>query len=106
MNEFYLRVMRCMKDNAEYLWWRTDDEFAPITFFINCSDSFSWGTADGERVTEENVGILEQSIEDADDPLLFCARIRKMRPQRSMYKYIGENKRHFFDECGPEREEK
>jgi hypothetical protein len=64
MNDFYLRVMRCMEDNNESLWWRTDEEYAPITFFINCNDAFWWGSADAERITEANIGILEQAIKD------------------------------------------
>jgi hypothetical protein len=83
MNDFYLRVMRCMEDNNESLWWRT---------------------ADAERITEANIGILEQAIKDCDEPLLFCARVRRMRPQGAMYKYIKMEHRHFFDACGPERE--
>jgi hypothetical protein len=104
MNEFYLRVMKCMEDNNESLWWRTDEEYAPITFLINCSDAFWWGCSDAEEITEENIDILEQSIKDAGDPRLFCARVRGMRPQGAMYKYIETKNRHFFDACGPERE--
>lgn len=30
------------------LWWRTDDEHAPVTFFASCNDLFMWGCADAE----------------------------------------------------------
>lgn len=88
------------------LWWRTDGEYAPIRFFINCNDAFIWGSADCEDVTPENVELLQQAYGDyeAHGGLLFCARMRKMRPQGAMYHYLDKKYWGLFDACGPERE--
>jgi hypothetical protein len=34
---------------------------------------------------------------------LFCARVRKMRPQGAWYAYCPEAEWPLFDACGPER---
>lgn len=98
---------------CDELNWRTDGEFAPVTFWVNCSDLFFWACADAEAVTPENVEVLAQAIADARAAcpkfgdtyagMLFCSRVRKMRPQGAAYP------RHrelwpLFDACGPERE--
>jgi len=110
-------VINVLKLVAEYdlcgmLWWRCDDEYAPITFFINCNDLFWWASGDCERITEENLSVLEQTIKDCEaiDNVtgailaceLFCARIRHMRPQGAAY---PDNKELWplYDACGPER---
>lgn len=113
--EFIMRVLRTTAfENCDDIWWRTDDEYAPLTLFVNCSDVFCWGTADAEEVTPENVAIMEQAYADcrAADPrsgyiygsMLFCARVRGMRPQGAAYP--GEDHKALwplFDACGPER---
>lgn len=109
---FNLRVLDAVAfDNCDMLWWRTDGEYAPITFFVNCNDLFWWATSDAEDVTPENVHLLEESIKDVeaiDDcsswaTSLFCCRSRKMRPQGAAY---PKDKRLWplFDACGPARE--
>jgi len=128
----------------ESIWWRTDGEYAPVTFFVNCNDLFHWATADAEKLTPENLPELRQAVADvraargvptghfprldrdatneernkeaadwscwydaggmgAD---LFCARVRKMRPQRPCYERWPPELHPLFDACGPERDRK
>ena len=49
---------------------------------------------------------MEQAFKDCEDHggELFCARIRKMRPQGACYAYYDKKDWHLFDACGPERE--
>jgi hypothetical protein len=98
---------------CDSLWWRTDDEYAPLTLIVNCNDLFYWGTADCVVLDENNIDLLEKTVEDmkAIDPdnytqadLLFCCRVRKMRPQIPYYKYIDEQFYPLFNACGPERD--
>lgn len=100
------RILRATAfDNCCDIWWRVDEEYAPITIFVGCNDVFWWGCADCEAVTAENIEILEQAYKDATyhGGALFCARVRGMRPQGAFYKHI-ESERALFDACGPERE--
>lgn len=112
-----LRAMRVCRNfgypACSQLWWRTDGEYAPVTLFISCNDLFAWATADEEPVTQENIAILEQAVADIqaitpDDPsladLLFCCRVRGMRPQRPYYAYIPDALHTLFNACGPARE--
>jgi len=101
------------EDLVGMLSWCCDEEYAPITFWVKCSDTFCWGCADAEVLTPETLPILKQAIEDCKriDPVfgsvyacdLFTARIRQMRPQGAAY---PENRDLWplFDACGPERE--
>ena len=88
---------------------RMDGEYAPITFLINCNDAFWWATADCEALTPENIHIMRESIADMEKvdgfhpELLFCARVRGMRPQSPYYKYFKPEEAKLFDACGPER---
>lgn len=99
-------------DDYDDLWWRTDGEYAPVTFIVNCNDLFYWACADAEAITEANIGQLEKAYEDATTTysfgadyaqLLFCCRVRGMRPQKAYYKYIAQPLWPLFDACGPER---
>lgn len=123
---FALRVLKAMQDCdcRDDLWWQLSEDNSKIEFTINCSDMFWWGAADSEDVTPENIHELEKAIVDmkalggqaAKDsfvtfgqtvgqaPLLFIARMRKMRPQGTLYSYLNTSVWHIFDECGPERE--
>ena len=118
---FILRVLGIVEEYElrDMLFWRTDSKYAPVTFMINCNDIFYWGCADLEPITPENIGILEQSGKDYKEigksidpkssmyeleiPALFCARVRKMRPQGACY---PEDKAYWplLDACGPKRE--
>lgn len=122
-------------DLWESIWWRTDDEYAPVTFFANCNDLFYWATADTEKLTPENLPLLGQALADVRVAFgvpvgewprgrdfkegwdewrnagshavsLFCARVRQMRPQRPYYKHIPDKLKPLFDACGPERDPK
>lgn len=115
MNELTLKILQITAENdsCDSVWWRTDGEYAPVTFIVNCNDVFYWGCSDAETITEENITDFEQSFEDAKSaskvgeiyaPILFCARVRKMRPQGAMYKTIPIELWDLFNQCGPERE--
>lgn len=108
MESFILDVLRIMADadSTNDLWWRTDGEYAPIQFFINCNDVFMWGCSDCEQITPENIEILRSSYEDCEEngAELFCSRVRHMRPQGAWYGYCSRDKWALFDACGPERE--
>jgi hypothetical protein len=100
--------------SRDELWWRTDGEYAPISLIIDCSDVFFWGRADCEDLTPDNIGELERAVADykAVDPLmdstyahlLFCARLRGMRPHVQYYEHFPEETWSLFDACGPVRE--
>lgn len=121
----------------DHVSWRTDDEYAPVTFWMNCNDLFWWATADDEEITRENVESISEAVRDVSSALgtrnpsdrdwkpadwsaafdawkkvggyaadLFCARSRKMRPQRPCYKRYPEALKPLFDACGPERDPK
>lgn len=102
-------------DIADEIWWRTDGEYSPVTFFVVCNDLFWWGTADCEAITPENIYLLEESIKELKElgeskyylaTSLFCCKARKMRPQKPFYKeIIPENCQELFNACGPERDE-
>lgn len=112
--DFLLRVMRCFNDfegpSPDWLWWRTDEEYAPFTLFVKCSDTFGNG-ADLEPLTPENIAEMERAVADcAVDPVgsayapeLFCARMRKMRPMRAAYPREPKLAA-LFDACGQVRE--
>ena len=101
-------------DYTESLWWRGSDENAvdgELQFYVTCNDFFWWGTADCERITQDDLDALEQAFDDAgavgcreDGPELWVARKRGMKPQGAAYKYIPEAMRPLFDACGPSRE--
>ena len=105
---FVLRVLKATAFHyCEDIFWRCDDKYAPLTFFAHCHDVFDWGTSDGERITPENVHILERSLQESRDygVALFCARVRGRRPQDTFIKSIRmEQERALFEACGPVRE--
>lgn len=114
MGKFALEIMSLFAkyDLHDLLFWRTDGEYAPITFFVNCNDLFYWATADLEPISPDNFPELERAMKDVgatqvnseslDGLSLFCARVRKMRPQKCAY---PKDKKLWplFDACGPER---
>lgn len=117
IDEFYLRIFRVFDGfcgpSSSNLWWRTNEEWEPLTLFVNCSDLFWWATCDDETLTPDNIDMLEQAVKDIqaitpDDytkaHILFCCRLRQMRPQTPYYKYIPEALHPLFNACGPERE--
>lgn len=107
MNNLTERILKATAFNlCDSVFWRCDGEYAPVTFMAICNDTFWWGTADCEKITEENIGVFEQSIEDSKDFAmeLFVARVRKMRPMNCFCKGIQDPKvLEMFNACGPER---
>jgi len=113
-------------DLWESIWWRTDPEYAPVTFFVNCNDVFYWACADCETITPDNLPLLIQSVKDVRSQLaptdvnqfieeyecgslgamLFCCRVRGMRPQHPQLEHIDQKFQHLFLACGPERNPK
>jgi len=120
---FILEILRLQSDYSVYgepIYWRTDGEHVPVTFWVLCNDVFWWAAADAEQVTLEDVPELRQAIEDVRTLLepeksphyciesyetgceLWCARKRKMRPQQPAYPK-DDRLRALFDACGPVR---
>lgn len=101
-------------DATDAIFWRCDGEYAPISFFIRCNDVFHWGCADAEPVTLGTLPVLRQAFEDCKKaepvagvvlaPDLYCARVRKMRPQFAYFRNIGREIKLLFEAAGPERE--
>lgn len=113
---FMLEVLKFFHDldAHDMLWWRTDSEYAPITFFVKCSDTFAWATADVEEIGPNDVETLTKAHADVMEidrggdqyysfwvPILFCARKRGLRPMPRLK--VPEELKVLFDACGPER---
>lgn len=117
MLELILRVFRVFDNfhglESGDLFWRTDGEYAPVTIWVKCNDLFHWACADLEQITADNIGLLESTAAEVKAltgdtitaELLWCCRVRGMRPQRPYYKDFDERLRPLFDACGPERAE-
>lgn len=99
-------------DNCNELFWRCDDEYAPLMISVLCNDVFAWGTADCEEITPADLPMLAQAFADAREATgdrwesggnLYCARKRKERPQGAYYRYIPDPLKPLFDAAGPER---
>ena len=89
------------------LWWRTTQEYAPMTLLVNCNDLFYWATADAEEIWPEDIPDLRQAVEDITQDgyyknadLLWVCRKRKQRPQVAYYKYFDDYEKPLFDACG------
>lgn len=69
-----LEVLRiCAEhDICEMVWWRTDDEYAPVTFLVNVNDQF-YPAADAEAITPENLDVFKQAVAD-------CAELDRQQP--------------------------
>lgn len=113
--EFILDVLDTFGHGmAEMITWRTDEEYAPVTFWVNCNDLFYWATSDGEDITPENLPVLKQAFVDLESAYphmgkcwageLFAARVRGMRPQRRVLDKYHESIRPLFLAAGPERD--
>lgn len=113
----------------EAIFWRWNLARTQIDVFAQCGDVFLWGCADVEQITWDNLDVLKQAVKDIEEAsgseydnqddafYLFCARVRGMRPQGAMYKYLKsydtdedrarektEKIRALFDAAGPPRE--
>ena len=109
-----MRVLEVTAKHYDYddLSWRTDGEYAPVTFIVNCNDLFYWACADAVAITSSNIDKFEKAYEDATQhceygadyaQLLFCCRVREMRPQKSYFRNIHEELWKLFNACGEER---
>lgn len=115
VHDFVMQLLAFIADEELHglIWWRTDGEYAPITFWTNSNDLLAWGCADGEEINETTLPLLRQAVADckAIDPVcgaitgceLFACRLNKMRPQGAAYPKDRELW-PLFDACGPERE--
>lgn len=117
--DFVFKVLRLFDqhDSEDDLCWRCGEEKS-IKFFINCNDLFWWGVADGEEITPENFDDIEVALKDVitADPnlssyeafdcalVLWCCRVRKMRPQGACYSEKEKLLWPLYDAAGPERE--
>jgi len=102
------------------LYISTNDEELNIS--ANCSDTFAWGSADCEPITEDSMPLVIQTARDLFEVLhpiadkvtdrqwlscwadLYAARVRSLRPQGAAYKRYPKEVWHLFDAAGPERE--
>lgn len=108
---FILQVLALFErvEHEEALEWHVTDD--GVTFAVRCNDVFWWACADTEDITPENLAILVQSFDDVaavDDTetywgvLLFCARVRGLRPQGCCYPKLA-TLWPLFDAAGPQR---
>lgn len=95
-----LLVFVARHDVADTLFWDSG-----LNFFANVNDSFFWACGDLEPITDSNVKDFKTAITDckgeSNGATLFAARIRGMRPQGALYKYIPKELWPLFDACGP-----
>ena len=76
--EFICKVLSIKDNFGEYsdmwkaVWWRVDDEYAPLTFLFNCNDLFYWGCADCEEITPENFHMVKDALTDAAEAIGAC----------------------------------
>jgi len=108
-------------DYYDAIWWRCDEEYAPVTFWVRCNDLFYWASADAECITPEDIPELEKAFKDCEaagnaikegygrvsasfGPELFCARARGLRPQGAAYPKDHQEIWPLFDASGPKRE--
>jgi len=81
-------------DACDELRWR--DDGSGLVFTVDCSDTFYWGTADCEDVTEADLPELHRAVVETIGrphgqdlwPALWCARKRGMRPMAAFYRQV------------------
>lgn len=100
---FVQRVLKVFGDAYahEDLLWMVDD-LGKVSFMANVSDTFDWGSADGEPILPRHLGELEKAyrdlkaLEDGEKvqrrsaytqyvAMLYAARRRQMRPMARAY---------------------
>ncbi len=90
-------IFKLLKLAAEYdftgnLIWSEDLEFGII-----CNDFFA-PAADAEYIkNEDDLKLLEQSMKDMPHfgELLYCARRRKLQPQKGYFDFLKKDKERF-----------
>lgn len=109
--EFISEFFRITSENDDYDFYWNWDWKDGLKLYVNCNDVFAWATADCEEITAENLPLLEQAYNDCNNikntyshnaKALFCARVRKQRPQGAMYEYLKPELAALFDACGPD----
>lgn len=100
----------------EDLLWTVDDH-GRVMFMVDVSDTFDWGSADGEDIRPRDLHILEEAFADLKAlefselgmrpasrtryvAMLYAARMRKRRPMLRAYpqhREVGA----LLDACGP-----
>lgn len=103
--------------DSDELWWRTDDDYAPITLITNCNDLFAWGCADCEVIGPSDIEDLERAYADCRQldegdhegvecagycHLLWVARKRGVRPQWAYYRHFPDRMHHLFNAVSDE----
>lgn len=100
---FTQRVLKIFADARihDELLWMVDDN-GKVTFMANVSDTFDWGSADGETIVPRYLGELEKAYADLKDlenrdgvsfpttytkytAMLYAARRRGERPKAWAY---------------------
>jgi hypothetical protein len=119
---FTQRVLKVFGDahaHEDLLW--TVDGNGLVRFMVDVSDTFDWGSADGEDIRPRDLHILEEAYEDLkvlEAPgkgvapasrtmyvgVLYAARMRQRRPMLRAYPQYMEVGA-LLDACGPVRTE-
>jgi hypothetical protein len=105
--ENVLRLLRLFEgDDCSWLIWAEDRD--ELRFAVNCSDTFAWGTADAEDVSDDDLDAIAQAKTDSRIdpfwPTLWVARKRQMRPMRLFLDDTAEPMSGLLMACGPERD--
>ncbi len=116
---FLERALRLSEfDYTDMIWWRINEygiQDDKVHVFVNCNDFFHWACSDLEEITLDNIDLLESTIQECEEILggkyrasdaflLWCCRVREMRPQGAYYAHLDEELWDLFDAAGPERE--
>lgn len=97
-------------DCHDQLWWKVSPTGSEqFLFFANCSDTFGLACADSEEITFENLDVLRAAFIDIAAisaehwyaPLLFVARVRKLRPHAAFMKDVPGDLKQLFEACEP-----
>lgn len=100
------------QDSSPFLSYEGEDRAGrgPVSFAVECSDTFMWGCADSENITlpDDLASLRAAATEFPDDewPLLWCCRKRGMRPMPRMTRDWDQAAPFTvaINACGPERE--
>ena len=96
-----------ISDN-ERLWWRVSPS-GEIRFMILCNDFFDYATADAEVIEEDDIALLEQSLEDLRSQggfnevylaELFICRKRNRKPLKKRMELEGIQDNELFTSIG------
>lgn len=102
--------------HEELLWHRNRDHKTvgdePIKFMMDCSDTFDWGSADGEPINIERMPLFRQAVEDVSQAIggrdaeqgwyvtvVYCGRIKGRKPIHQYYRKECQHLWPLFDSC-------